>query len=195
MKLEDETEIENNTVLKAIKDRRSIRYYKQDPLPKELIEKVIEAGNWAPSAGNLQPWRFVVIEDKNLRERLREIAVPKWETVMKTLKEDEPERYEIYSKHVDRRDPIYYSAPVILFIIGPSMINCALACENIMVAAHSLKLGSCYVGWGALILDDPEVIEILELERGENILGPIVVGYPAKHPEPPPRDEPRVKWV
>lgn len=195
MKQEEKVEEDGNPVIEAIKGRRSVRYYKPDPLPRELVEKVIEAGNWAPSAGNLQPWRFVVVEDEKIRERLRETAIPKWRSVMETLEEDEPERYEIYSKHVDREDPVYYSAPVIVFVIGPSSINCALACENMMLAAHSLGLGSCYVGWGALILDDLEMIELLELKKEESILGPIVMGYPEKYPNPPPKDEPEAKWI
>ncbi|NIU85211.1 MAG: hypothetical protein GWN17_13830 [Candidatus Korarchaeota archaeon] len=195
MKQKEKVKKEENPVFKAIMDRRSVRFYKPDPLPKELIEKVIEAGNWAPSVGNLQPWRFIVVEDKYLRERLRDKAIPIWKSVMETLKEKEPKRYEIYLKQRDRKDPIYYSAPVIIFVLGPSRINCALACENMMIAAHSLGLGSCYVGWGALIIDDPEVTEILELKMDESILGPIVIGFPEKYPEPPPKDEPEVKWV
>jgi nitroreductase len=195
MKEEEKVKEKKTPVLEAIRDRRSVRYYKPDQPPKELIETVIDAGNWAPSVGNLQPWRFVVVEDESLRERLRETAIPKWKSVMDTLKEDEPERYEIYSQHVDREDPIYYSAPVIVFVIGPSSINCALACENMMLAAHSFGLGSCYVGWGALAQYDPEVIEVLELKKEESILGPIVMGYPEKYPDPPPRDKPDVKWV
>jgi len=195
MKQEDLVEKEKNLVLKAIKDRRSVRFFKPDPIPKELIEKIIDAGNWAPSVGNLQPWRFVVIETENLRQRLRDIAIPKWKNVIEILKDDEPERYEIYSKNMAREDPVYYSAPTIIFVIGPSITNCALACENMMLAAHSLGLGSCYVGWGSLILFDNEIIEILDLKKEENIIGPIVMGYPEKYPKPPHKDEPDIKWV
>jgi nitroreductase len=186
---------EYNPVLKAIKERRSIRYYKPDSPSKELIEKVIDAGNWAPSAGNLQPWRFVLIEEKNLRGRLSELALPKWKSVMETLKKDEPERYEIHSKHMDRKDPVCYSAPVILFVIRPSITYCSLACENMMLVAHSLGLGCCYVGWGALVIEEPEAIEILDLKKGENVIGPIVLGYPEKYPKAPHKKEAKVKWI
>jgi nitroreductase len=195
MKQKNMVEKEKNPVLKAIKERRSVRHYKPDPLPKELIEKIIDAGNWSPSAGNLQPWRFVVIENENLRQRLSKVAIPKWKNVIETLKDNEPERYEIYSKNLDRKDPVYYSAPVIIFVIGPSITNCALVCENMMLAAHSLGLGSCYVGWGTLILFDPEIIEILDLKKEENILGPIVIGYPEKYPNPPSKDDPDIQWM
>ena len=195
MKQNEKVEKETNPVLKAIIERRSVRCFKPDPIPKELIEKIIEAGNWAPSAGNLQPWRFVVVEDEGLRERLRETAIPRWRRIMETLKGKEPERYEIYSKRIGSKDPVYHSAPVIIFVIGLSSINCALACENMMMAAHSLGLGSCYVGWGALIRDNPDIIEILGLKGDERVLGPIVFGYPEKYPDPPAKKRPEIKWV
>lgn len=195
MKQKRSVENEWNPVLEAIRNRRSVRSYKPDPVPRELVEKIIEGGNWAPSAGNLQPWRFVVVEDVDIRERLREIALPRWMRAMEILKEEDPDRYEMFVDYMDCKDPVYYSAPVIIFVIGPSDVNCALACENMMLAAHSLGLGCCYVGWGALVLGELEVLEILELKPEESVLGPIVLGYPERYPEPPPKDDPEVKWV
>jgi nitroreductase len=195
MKQEDDTIEQENSVLQAIKARRSVRHYKTDPVPRKLIEKIIEAGNWAPSVGNLQPWRFVVIEDEKLRMKLKEMALPKWRKTTEKLKEDDPQRYRIHARHLGRDDPVYYSAPVIIFIIGPSGINSALACENMMLAAHSLGLGSCYVGWGALVIYEPELIEALELKEKESVFGPIIIGYPEKYPEPPPKKEAKIKWI
>ena len=185
----------NETILDTIRNRRSVRYFKPDPVSKELIEKVIEAGNWAPSAGNLQPWRFVILEDEQVKNRLKKDVIPKWRSVIKTFKKNEPARYNIYKEHIGRKDPVFYSAPVIIFIIGPSSINGALACQNMMLAAHAIGLGSCYVGWGALILDDLKLIDILELKNGERIIGPIVMGFPEKIPETPSKKEAKVKWV
>jgi nitroreductase len=64
-----------------------------------------------------------------------------------------------------------------------------------MLAAHSLGLGSCYVGWGALLLDDPDLVEILELKSNESIVGPLIMGFAEKYPKAPARDKPKVKWV
>jgi nitroreductase len=184
-----------NKVLKAIKCRRSIRSYKPEPVPDMFIEKIIDAGNWAPSAGNLQPWRFVVVKDKKVRAKLREATVPKWRNVMELLKEEAPERYKMFKNNLKLKDPVFYSAPVIIFIIGTSSINCSLACQNILLAAHSLGLGSCYVGWGSAVLDCPEIIEILELKADESIFGPIIIGYSEEYPKPPKKKKPEVKFV
>jgi nitroreductase len=184
-----------NSVLEAIHERRSIRSYKPDPVPRELIEKVIQAGNMAPSAGNLQPWRFVVITDQDFREKLVEEVYPKWKRVMDALEESDPERFKLYQKNFGKEDPIYFSAPAIIFVLGSSDVNCALACENMMLAAHSLGLGSCYVGFGSMVYDEPEIVKALELEPGEEVFGPILLGYPQEQPETPDKAEPKVKWI
>ena len=186
---------EVNSILETIENRRSVRYYKPDPISNELIEKVIQAGHWAPSAFNLQPWRFVVIQDKEIIEKFRRAVVPKWRRIMEKVRRDEPERFSMFSEHLEREDPVYYSAPVIIFVIGPSSVNSAFACENMMLAAHALGLGSCYVGWGSLILDEPELVRLLELKSNDSLAGPIVMGFVDKTPDTPSRDEPRVKWL
>jgi nitroreductase len=195
MENESERNLDNNPVLRAIWERRSIRHFKPDKVPTKLVKKIIKAGTMAPSSSNLQPWRFVVIEDEKRREYLKQIALKRWNRVMEVLKDREPERFDFYQKQKDREDPVYYSAPVIIFVIGPSGVNCALACENMMLAAHSLGIGSCYVGWGGLVADDPETVKLLELKEKEKVYGPILIGYPDKQPEPTPRDEPTIKWV
>jgi hypothetical protein len=71
----------------------------------------------------------------------------------------------LYEVMDEPKDMVNYSVPVILFVIGPAehAISCALACENIMLAAHSLGLGSCYVGFGSMIKGDADVVHALEL--------------------------------
>lgn len=105
------------------------------------------------------------------------------------MKKKHPETYKIsikrYDTQSDPKDPVYYSAPTILFVIGPTnySISCALACENIMLAATSLGLGSCYVGFGALITHDDELVQVLGLNEDERIYGPILLGYPQEKDE------------
>lgn len=61
-------------VLDAIKGRRSIRCYKEDPIPDELIQKILEAARWAPSGGNIQPWKFIVVRDRILLDLLKKVS-------------------------------------------------------------------------------------------------------------------------
>ena len=204
-----------NQVIETIAKRRSVRAYDPRPVPKDVIETVIEAGNQAPSSGMedeetgefvFQPWRFVVVEDPKFRQKLLEAALPVWRSAMEGMKEKHREMYEQvmgqYEAMPEPRDMIYYSAPVILYVIGPagSEVSCALACENIMIAATSLGLGSCYVGFGAMVTGDAEVAQALELRAEERIHGPILLGYPGDEEGAlanirPERRPPEIKWI
>lgn len=188
-----------NQVLDAIKNRRSIRSYESRAVSADIINMVIEAGNEAPSAMNSQPWRFVVIEDKEAKKNLLKAALPNAKKTLEHVKDADPERYaSIMKRYNEMEDPIYYSAPAVLFVIGSGRYadhSCPLACENIMLAAHSLGLGSCWVGFGSMVTEDRDVIKLLELKDDEKIYGPILIGYPKIYPDRPRKKKPVVKWI
>jgi nitroreductase len=202
-----------NPVLEAIKNRRSTRCYNPKPVPREVLAAIIEAGDQAPftSMTLSQPWRFVVVENPEFKRKLFETALPIWTQAIEGLKENAPEMYEVAVGLRDAmsepKDPIYYSAPAIVFVIGPSdnAVSCALACENLMIAAQALGLGSCYVGFGAMVKGNLEVTQTLGLKDGEEIYGPILLGYAETNPKPAlakalekvklSRKAPVTKWV
>lgn len=188
-----------NHVLEAIKKRRSVRSYYPKPVPRDVINTIIDAANEAPSAMNSQPWRFVVVEDKVVKRKLLQAALPNATRILEMVKDVDPVRYELIKKRYEEmEDPVYYSAPVIIFVIGSGRYadhSCPLACQNIMLAAYSLGLGSCWVGFGSMVTDDAEIIKILELKDDEKIFGPIIIGYPEVYPERPEKKVPLVKWV
>lgn len=205
-----------NPVIEVINKRRSIRAYQPTPIPKDVINTIIEAGNQAPSTGRMvkgnvlqfQPWRFVVVEDTAFKEQLLETVTPIWKKFMENMKEMDPTLHDnllrLYETLPEPKDLVYYAAPVILFVIGPkaNAVSCALACENIMLAATSLGLGSCYVGFGAMVTGNTEIVQALELMDGERIYGPILLGYPKDAAEKRFMDqhdrcygEPTIKWI
>ena len=188
-----------NEMLEVISKRRSVRAYEDRLVAKDLIEMVIDAGNEAPSAMNSQPWRFVVIQDKEIKKKLLLSALPNAQKIVDTAKDTDPERYEsIKKRYAELADPIFYSAPVIIFIIGSGPYathSCPLACENMMLAAYSLGLGTCWVGLGSMVTSDTEIRVLLELKEGESIYGPILLGYPKEHPDRPTKKGPRIKWL
>ena len=159
-----------------------------------------------------QPWRFVVVQNPAFKEKLLQTTLPFWKNAIGGLKENAPELYEmamsLYNVLDDPKDVIYYSAPVIIFVIGPAAggaVSCALACENMMIAAQSFGLGSCYVGFGAMVKGNAEIVQALELKEGEAIYGPILLGYPKVNPSAtvasalekigPNKKEPTIKWI
>lgn len=188
-----------NAVIETILKRRSIRAYEPRPVPRELVNTVIEAGNEAPSAMNSQPWRFVVVEEPAAKKKLLGTALPQAKKITEQVKDVDPERYEsIKKRYAELPDPVYYSAPTIIFVIGNGRYkdhSCPLACENMMLAAHSLGLGTCWVGFGAMVTEDAEVRKLLDLQEGDAIFGPILLGYPKADPPRPPKKEPKVKWI
>ena len=203
-----------NPVIEAIKNRRSTRSYEQKPIPKDILNKIIEAGNQAPftSITRSQPWRFVIAQNPEFKQKLFQTAFPFWKNTMDGMKENAPELYEmatcLYDAMDDPKDVIYYNAPVIVFVIGPATggaVSCALACENMMIAATSFGLGSCYTGFGAFVKENPAVVKALELKENEQIYGPILLGYPKSKPSAavsnalericPIKKEPVTKWI
>jgi nitroreductase len=188
-----------NAVLETILNRRSVRSYKPQPVPAEILKTIIGAANQAPSGMNTQPWRFVVVEDKDLKRKLVETAVPNSKKYLEPLKDVNPARHaSIMKRYEELEDPVYYSAPAIIFVIGSGTYasdSCPLACSNLMLAALSFGLGSCWVKLGSLVTDNPEIVTALELKEGETIFGPILVGYPTEQPKAPPKKEPVTKWI
>ena len=203
-----------NSVIETINKRQSTRAFEQKPVPKDIISEIIEAGNKAPytSTTRSQPWRFVVAQDPDFKQTLFQTAFPFWKNATDGMKEQYPELYEmatcLYNAMEKPKDVIYYNAPVIIFVIGPATggtISCALACENMMIAATSFGLGSCYTGFGAMVKGNHEVVETLELNENEQIYGPILIGYPKNNPNAAVSDalericaikkEPITKWI
>jgi nitroreductase len=160
---------------------------------------IIEAGNDAPSAMNSQPWRFVVVEENEAKRTLLRAALPQAKVITEMVKDVDPERYEMIKKRqAELPDPVYYSAPTIVFVIGSGRYaahSCPLACENMMLAAHSLGLGSCWVGFGSMVTEDAEARKLLALKDDEFIYGPILLGYPKDEPTRPSKREPKVLWI
>lgn len=188
-----------NDVLKAIKERRSVRAYEPRKVPRDIINTIIDAGNNAPSGMNSQPWRFVLVEDEAVHKKMTEACVPNAKKMLDPLKTSNPERYEMIMKRYEElEDPIYYSAPAIIFVIGKGTyadLSCPLACENMMLAAFSLGLGSCWVAFGSFFGDNAELMGILEMNEDEKIFGPIIIGYPSGVTEPPKKKGPVIKYI
>ena len=114
-------------LFEAVRQRRSIRVFKDEAVPEELIEKIIEAAQWAPSACNSQEWRFIVIDNPEVKEKL--------------LKET--------TAYFVGRAPllilVLYSNRTHNFEYKDHLLSAAMAIQNMQLAAHALGLGSCCV--------------------------------------------------
>lgn len=202
-----------NKTFETINNRRSVRLYEQKPVPKDVISMIIEVAHNAPfmSEERFQPWRFVVVEDTEFKQQLVQTIEPIRSKFVERLKETQPETYERaqkqYGIYDDPSDLVFYSAPVVIYVIAPAVnsVGSAMVCQNIITAAGSLGLGSCYVGFGSLVQSNADVVEALELTDDERIYGPVIIGYPkanlsesqasALSELQPIKKEPVIKWI
>jgi len=159
-------------VFEAIKKRRSIRAYKNTDIPEETVEKLIEAARWAPSAGNIQPWEFIIVRNKETKRRLAEAALNQ------TFIEEAPVVIVVCADY--RRSSMGYgSRGATLYCIQDT----AAAIQNIHLAAIAMGLGTCWVG---AFREEP-VKKLLKIPDGVRPVAIIPVGYPAEQPNPRPR--------
>ena len=170
-----------NPTLETILTRRSIRAFKPDMLPRETIDAIIEAGLYAPSGMNTQNTVIIAITDKETRDRLsRDNAA-----VMGT-----------------DRDP-FYGAPVVLVVLAEKgrrtyIHDGALVMGNLMLAAHALGVGSCWIHRAAETFEMPhwkELLPSLGLTGDYEGIGNCVIGYTDVESPKKPRRENRVYWI
>jgi len=149
-------------MLELIKSRRSFRKYQPKPISEEEMDKILEAGRWAPSAGNSQPWKFIVLRNAEVRKALAD-AVPTGRFIS--------------------------SAPVAIVVtINPRasshpVEDGAAATQNMLLEAHSLGLGACWIGGASGTANEERAKRILNIPEEERLLSIISVGHPAESPE------------
>ncbi|MEM2337995.1 MAG: nitroreductase family protein [Candidatus Bathyarchaeia archaeon] len=156
-------------VFEVIKGRRSIRAFQEADVPKEIVEKLIEAAMWAPSAGNIQPWEFVIVRNSETKRRLAEAALGQ------SFIEEAPVVIVVCADE-ERSARGYGTRGRTLYCIQDT----AAAIQNIHLAAYSLGLGTCWVG----AFREDEARKILGIPEGLRPVAIIPVGYPAESPQP-----------
>ncbi|MHA1917824.1 MAG: nitroreductase family protein [Candidatus Ranarchaeia archaeon] len=143
-----------------ILSRRSIRHYKQKEVSEKILFEILEAGRQAPSAKNLQPWHFIIIKNEEVRNKFS-----KW-------------RYSSF----------LIESPVIIVGLADksnksvskwSTIDTTIALQNMVIAAHSFGLGTCWVG----CFEENEAKEVLGIPTHLEIVAMLSLGYPNEKPE------------
>ena len=167
-----------NPTIETILNRRSIRSYDPKRIPREILDQIIECGDAGPSGANNRAWRYVIVTDPDNRNMLATRSIPYYKKWLEGM----PEHFKAMRVEIDKTsDPIYYGAPAIVFVIGKGFTadtDTPIVCQNMMLGARSLGVGSCWVHIGQLVLADSEIREMFEIKEGEKIFGPIVLGYP-----------------
>lgn len=182
----------------AIYERHAVRAYTEQPVPEEDIQALLDAAVHAPSAVNVQPWAFVVVQQAELLTRYSREA--------KALLLAEPPVPEVVSSGLPELDrlrqlasepgtDLVHGAAALIVIYATSsggVPDCFLAAENLMLAAWAFDLGTCPIGLAGPLFNRAEVKEELGVPSEWVVALPIVVGHPAEHPRPTARRSPHV---
>ncbi|MHA1527047.1 MAG: nitroreductase family protein [Promethearchaeota archaeon] len=178
-----------NSIENAVITRRSVRNFKDKPIPESLIQRVLEAGRFAPSAGNTQPWKFVVITNK---ARLNEIEKKKKNGV-KIL-------YQMGTIGGNKELSISFGAPVVILILGderaPSFeVNIGICGQNMNLVANSLGIKAFWNGFLAFGIEGSPLKKKLGIKSPWKVVEVICMGYPAfKQEGIVPREYRPVTW-
>jgi len=203
--------------------RRSVRAFKEKPVPKELIEKLIEVGIHAGTSSNGQTEGMIIIQDRKRLSELEKMVIEVvWDKGLKHLGDrfgqklvrakigDEMVRQSISYHHIikNRRKnnqlagAVFRNAPVVIVIHGLrtnllAHANCSLAARNMEILAKTMGLGTCLVGFlSAAALLAEEVGKYLEIPHDHNIFSAIMLGYPKyEFKKTIPRKERQVRWI
>ena len=156
---------------KLISTRQSDRAYTNQPIEREKIEKIIEAARIAPSACNAQPWKFIVVDDEELKNKIADTTSSK----------------VLGMNHFTKQAPVH----IVIVMEGANLtsnfgslvkrkhfplIDIGIAAEHICLAATAEGLGSCMVGW----FDESAVKKLLNIPKSKRPMLIITLGYPAK---------------
>lgn len=178
----------------CIKGRRSVRAYTDEPVSKEHIDSVLEAGVWAPTGMNRQPWKFIVIENKELIKYVSDET----KLAIQKMMPDMAKQFQTEA------DIICYDAPVLVLVCAQSdkrwgnisLLDSVLAAQNMFLKAYEIGLGTCYMGFVQFLSSKPDVLKKMGVPEGYEIMVPFILGHPKTKQGAGKRNKPNVlKWI
>jgi nitroreductase/NAD-dependent dihydropyrimidine dehydrogenase PreA subunit len=207
------------TVEKTILERRSVRNFSDKPVSEHSLRRIIEAGRFAPSAGNAQPWSFVAITNTEVIKQIEEACHAVWSNLYGMYNDDDQVAglAEMFGKPlpvglfdprvwggagcVTRKElPIFMGAnALVLLLVNDKMpeptLQMGICGQNMNLAAESLGLGACWVSFSLAINFLPELQAMLGIKEGWRVQTSIVVGHPKfKQEGMVPRQKRPVTW-
>jgi nitroreductase len=177
-----------------LEKRRSVRDFEDKKVPLDTIKAIIKESIKAPNAGNRQPWKFIIVNNK---EMLKKISDASKKTLIAGIERDPNSPMKRYLETLKKEDyVVFYNAPCAVFIVGPAKgatiaQDCGLLAAYFMLAAASKGLGTCWIAQGAEARD-PELLAEVNMPEGYRMWAPIALGFPKQIPPMPDRNEPDI---
>ena len=182
-----------NETLKIINERYTCRDFKDTPLKQNQIDELVKAALAAPSAMNLQPWHIIMVMDKDLIDELDDEGmkiVGSWEDK------------STYDRFKERGGKLFYNAPALMLILSDGStwgtLDCGILCQNVVIAAESMGLGTCIVGMAGVPLNGPRADEYrktFKFPEGHTFAIGILFGEIKSGKEPHEHDTSRVTFI
>jgi nitroreductase len=180
--------------IELLKRRRSIRNFEDKAVPLDLIREIIEESCLAPSAQNGQPWRFIIV---NNREWIRRLSDESKKNLLSFIEKNPDAPIKKYEAALRDKDfNVFYNAPCLVYIVGSRnlrtlQVDGALAACYFMFSAVERGLGTCWIGLG-MHIENPELREHIGMPDDYRIVAPVILGYPKSVPETPERSAPQI---
>jgi nitroreductase len=202
-----------NPVEKVILERRSVRKYKDKQVPENVVRRILEGGRYAPSAGNNQPWKFIVIRDRETIDEMerdcrrlcrlfmffldwRESPLGYWipwiysQVFIRLMRHElHPIPFGALSLIAEGKLALFHGAPTVIILledrrgVGKPQIDLGCCGQNMVLTAHSMGLGTCWVGIIKILTFLPKWKRRLGVKFPYKICEGIAVGYPEGHPD------------
>ena len=182
-----------NETLKNIAERYTCRDFKSTPLTEQQVEELVKAALAAPSAMNRQPWHVIMVTDKALVDELDAEG-------MDIISKNEDQ--SMYNRMMERGGKLFYNAPGLAIVLSDGSkwgtFDCGILCQNVVLAAESMGLGTCIVGMAGVPLNGPRAAEYAErfgFPEGHEFAVGILVGEINSGKEPHEHDRNKVSYV
>ncbi len=200
-----------NEVEDVIYRRRSVRYYKKKQVPEYLVKRILEAGRFAPSAGNAQPWKFIVVRDPSMIQAMTDDVIKFCRRAMRLIDYIEPgrEKHEFLAKLTQRimtnefhpvpfgamkliaegKLGVWHGAPTVIVILidsrspGKPLLDAGIAGQNMVLTAHSMGLGTCWVSFITPLEFELKWRKKLGIGFPYKLATSIAIGYPRGNPD------------
>jgi nitroreductase len=148
------------SLLDLILTRRSVRHYKTDDIPEDVLKQILEAGRQAPSAANMQPFRFVIVTNREIEKQFSN---------------------ELFNGFVKDAPMVIVGCANVKSLTGKwAVVDGTIAMQNMVIAAWTLGVGSCWIG----AFDEEKVKELLKIPDEWKVFALLTLGYPAEQPKP-----------
>ena len=203
----DSFEIDSDNLLNFIKFRRTVRHFKDKDVEVEKINKIIDAGRFTPTGGNLQNVSYIVLKNdiNEVKEMTLKTLKSMGEYVLNNLNLDNIAikgyakkwiRMHDEFKQNPNDDKLFFNAPIVLIVVSESDVNAALASSNMELMANTLGLGCLYSGFFVRASKaNQDIKKFLNIDEKKNIITCMVIGYPdVKYQRTVPRKDADITW-